>query len=175
VGLAIIIILAFFFPGVGFMFSGTFFGNLVLAVALSGVAILLFAPLMPRKTPKGVEAYEHAWGFREYIDKAEKYRIEWQEKEGIFEKFLPYAMVFGVAEHWTRAFAGMNLPPPTWYEGRAWSGGTFNSAVLFGSLTAMNGAMSSAMTSRPQSSSSGSGFGGGSSGGGFGGGGGGSW
>ncbi|HTM68167.1 MAG TPA: DUF2207 domain-containing protein, partial [Candidatus Binatia bacterium] len=47
VGLAIIIILAFFFPGVGFMFSGTFFGNLVLAVALSGVAILLFAPLMP--------------------------------------------------------------------------------------------------------------------------------
>ncbi|HTK04179.1 MAG TPA: DUF2207 domain-containing protein [Candidatus Eisenbacteria bacterium] len=176
VGLAIVIILAFFFPGVGFMFSGTFLGNTVLAVALSGVAILLFAPLMPRKTPKGVEAYEHACGFREYVDKAEKYRIEWQEKEGMFEKFLPYAMVFGVVEHWTHAFAGMNLPPPSWYEGRGWSANGFNTAAFYGSLNSMNSAMSTAMTSAPQKSSSGSGFGGGGGGGGgFGGGGGGSW
>lgn len=176
VGVGIIVILVFFFPGVGFMFSGTFLGNLILGAGLSGLAIALFAPLMPRKTAKGVEAYEHAWGFREYVDKAEKYRIQWQEKEGVFEKFLPYAMVFGVVEHWTRAFAGMNLPPPSWYEGRAWNAGAFNAGAFYGSLNAMSGAMSTAMTSRPQSSSSGSGFGGGgSSGGGFGGGGGGSW
>lgn len=178
VGLAIVIGLLFL-GGPGMMFSGDLFGNFALAVALSGGVILGFSWFMPKKTAKGVAAYEHAFGFREYLDKAERYRIQWQEKEHVFERFLPYAMVFGVAEKWSKTFAGMHTQPPTWYEGRAFSGGTFNPALFYGALSSMNSSMSSAMTSRPQQSSSGSGFssggGGGRSGGGFGGGGGGSW
>lgn len=180
VGIVVIVIM-FMFVGPGFMFSGTVAGNTGLGIFFSGVAVLLFAPLMPRKTPKGVEALEHALGFREYLDKAEKYRMKWQETENVFEKFLPYAMVFGVVDKWTKAFEGMNVPPPTWYEGRSAFGatGSFNPVMFYGALAAMNSSMSTAMTSRPQQSSSGSGFssggGGGFSGGGFGGGGGGSW
>ncbi|MEY4744125.1 MAG: hypothetical protein RL272_70 [Candidatus Parcubacteria bacterium] len=180
VGIVVLVLMVMFF-GPGFLFSGTVFGNTGLGIALSGLAVLLFAPLMPRKTPKGVDAFEHAVGFREYLGKAEKYRMQWQEKENVFEAYLPYAMAFGVVEKWTKAFSGMNVPPPRWYEGRSAFGatGSFNPAAFYGALTAMNGAMSTAMTSRPQQSSGGSGFssggGGGFSGGGFGGGGGGSW
>jgi uncharacterized membrane protein len=169
--------------------AGGYMGLPVLAVLIgadpfmltaSGIATALlvafFGPLMPRRTAKGVEAFEHAKGFKEYLSKAEKYRLEWQEKEGIFERFLPHAMVFGVVDRWSNAFKDKQLPPPSWYQGSAFSSGAFN-AVAFGSmLRSMDSSVASAMASRPQSSGSGSGFGGGgSSGGGFGGGGGGSW
>lgn len=180
VGIAIIVGLLFL-GGPGMMFGGGFLGNSALAVGLTGALILCFAPFMPKKTQKGVTAYEHAFGFREYLDKAERYRLQWQEKEHVFERFLPYAMVFGVADKWSAAFAGMHTQPPSWYEGKAFSAGSFNPALFYGALSSMNSSMSSAMTSRPQQSSGGSGFGssrgggGGFSGGGFGGGGGGSW
>ena len=46
--------------------------------------------------------------------------MEWQEKEGIFEKYLPYAMVFGVADKWAKAFAAHIEPSvPAWYVGAA--------------------------------------------------------
>lgn len=164
----------FFFGNVSDAFSGTFFGNVFLAIAVSAVLVMFFAHLMPRRTPKGVAAYEAALGFKDYVSTAEKYRLQWQEKEHIFENFLPYAMVFGVVAKWSKAFENMNLPKPEWYQGSAFSAGAFNAAAFSSAFGSMDRAMSSAMISRPSSSSGGSGFGG-SSGGGGGGGGGGSW
>lgn len=145
------------------------------SVGACGLVLLVFGPFMPRRTAKGVAAHEHTAGFREYLDKAERYRIQWQEKENVFERFLPYAMAFGVAQKWAKTFEGMQLAKPEWYEGRSLSGGTFNSAALYGAIAGMNSSLASAMQSTPSKTSSGSGFSGGSSGGGFGGGGGGSW
>lgn len=136
-----------------------------------GVLVIIFGIFMPQRTPQGAEAYWHAKGFKLFLEKAEKYRIHWQEKENIFETYLPYAMAFGVADKWTKAFASLQQEPPDWYHG---SGNIFNTLVLWSALN--NFSTVSAKSFAPPAASGGSGFGGGGmSGGGFGGGGGGSW
>ncbi len=143
------------------------------AVGVFGAIIMLLAVTLPKRTKRGVDANWHARGFKEYLAKAERYRLQWQEREGIFETFLPYAMVFGVAEHWSKVFAGLQRPSPTWYEGRP--GSTFNTLVLWSALNSFASTAQRTLTT-PPAASGGSGFGGGGfSGGGFGGGGTGSW
>lgn len=152
--------------------------NLFATYAAGTVSSMLVAGLgflMPRKTEAGADAEDHLRGYREYIDKAEKYRSQWQEKENIFEKTLPYAMAFGVVGKWTKAFEGVAMAKPDWYEGSAFQAGVFNAAVFNSAFDSFNSSFSSALTSQPSSSSGGSGFSGGHSGGGGGGGGGGSW
>ena len=36
------------------------------------------------------------------MDTAEKYRQQFNEKENIFEKFLPYAIMFGITKEWIK-------------------------------------------------------------------------
>lgn len=172
----VIVVAAFFVPQLIPFLSESSKIHTGIAIGVSGLITMFFAGLMAKKTAKGVAATEHALGFHEYLEKAEKYRIQWQESENVFEKFLPYAMAFGVADKWSKAFETMNIKPPTWYEGSAFSHGAFNAVAFNSMLGSMNSAMTTAMKSAPQQSSGGSGFGGGgSSGGGGGGGGGGSW
>lgn len=137
-----------------------------------GVLTLIFSRVMPQRTPRGVKALWHAHGFKEYLEKAEKYRLQWQEREHIFERFLPYAMAFGVADKWSKAFADIAMEPPRWYHG-TYDGG-FNSLLLWSSLSSLHTQAVQAFV--PPAARGSSGFGGGGfSGGGFGGGGGGSW
>lgn len=152
-------------------------GNFYISAAFVLTAILcfVFGWLMPRRSELGVAAKEHAVGFREYLDKAEQHRLEWQVSEGVFEKFLPYAMAFGIADRWAKAFEGLAIQPPQWYSGSAFHAGAFHAAAFNGMFNSFNSAMNSAVMSRPSKSHSGSGFSGGFSGGGGGGGGGGSW
>lgn len=133
---------------------------------------LLFAPFMPKRTEKGAIALEMARGFKLFLETAEKYRIEWQEKEGIFEKYLPYAMVFGVADKWAKALATQEgQKVPAWYVMSA--GQTFSAPNFTNSVSSF--VNSAAKVAAPSSSGGSGGSGGGSVGGGFGGGGGGSW
>ena len=89
----------------------------------------------------------------------------------MFERFLPYAMAFGVEAKWAKAFEDIYREPPTWYVGTNMSG--FNSRTFSSRISALSTRAGSTMSSAPRSSG-GSGFsGGGSSGGGGGGGGGG--
>ena len=137
-----------------------------------GILLLILAPLMPKKTKKGALAFEHAKGFKLFLETAEKYRMQWKEKEGVFEKYLPYAMVFGVVEKWAAVFKDMNLPQPSWYVGMYPV--VFNPMDFGKHMQSLGVATDSVKL--PSSSGGGGGFGGGGfSGGGFGGGGGGSW
>ena len=105
--------------------------------------------------------------------------MKFQEREQIFSEFLPYAIVFGLADRWARIFAqvgadGMPTSSPTglyWYSGvTGFSLATFNHSI--GSFTTTT---SGTVASTPPAASGSSGFSGGFSGGGGGGGGGGSW
>ena len=128
---------------------------------------------MGKKTRKGMESYWHALGFKEYIKTAERYRVKFQEQQNLFEKFLPYAMVFGLADKWAKAFEGIIKESPDWYDSA--NNNVFTPIILANSLGNLS-SQTSAVSSPPSSSSSSSGFGGGGfSGGGGGGGGGGSW
>ncbi len=124
------------------------------------------------RTEKSIRAKEYILGLKDYLQIAEKDRLEFhnapEKKPEIFEKFLPYAMVLGVADIWAKEFDGIYMTPPSWYGGGSMDG--FNASVLAHSLSGFSTSASTATAG----SSGGSG-GGGSSGGGGGGGGGGSW
>lgn len=135
----------------------------------TAVIVIIFGLQMPRRTTRGVIAWEHVQGYKLFLSTAEKYRLEWQEREGIFEKYLPYALALGVAEKWTKELGSTLQEPPRWYHGN-WS--TWNTWYFMHTMNSFSSSMARSYTTSTQSSRSG---GGGFSGGGFGGGGGGGW
>jgi uncharacterized membrane protein YgcG len=155
------------------------FGALMVgALVVSAFIVTAFGYFMPRKTHKGRETYYVLKGLYEYINTAEKDRLEFQEKANIFfEKLLPYAAAFGLTKKWTKAFDKLITQPPHWYHPA--SRAHFSYLHFSNSLNSMNNRITSNIVSRPGGKgggawSGGSGFssGGGFSGGGFGGGGG---
>jgi hypothetical protein len=141
---------------------------LVFAAFGSALIIAMFGSIMPARTVPGARARETTLGFKEFLERVEveRYRKMITSPE-MFERYLPYAMAFGVADKWAKAFESMNLQPPTWYVGT--SGAPFNVGNFTSSMSSMATTAASTMSSSPSSSGSG---GGGSSGGGSGGGGG---
>ncbi len=168
--------------GIGIIIAGFFLiphWGIKLSVVLSGIFILIFSRFMPRKTKKGSLAKEEILGFREFIERAERDRIEKLAKEDptLFDRVLPYALVFGLGDRWAEAFHDMYKSPPAWYDSPRY-GDVFSPRIFVSDLGRSLSVMNSSFASTPRKSggySGGSGFGGGSSGGGFGGGGGRSW
>lgn len=180
----------------------TSLGFAVVALSIFGIAhaglwaLLLAAALLPvvitvavvkhkmrrgQRTPEGRAWTDQVEGFQKYLATAEADQLRFEEGEDIFSRYLPWAIVFGLADRWAKVcgdLVAMGRVPdyvPYWYYGNL-NLASFNTGFL-------TGALSSAATPVPSaSSSSGTGFGGGSSfsgggfsGGGGGGGGGGSW
>jgi hypothetical protein len=170
-----IIILIFSIPA--FAFFATDLGvKSILAGILTGIPVLAFARFMPAKTRTGASAYMDVLGFQEFMNRAEKDRLERMGDQNLFSKFLPYAIALDVADNWAKAFEGIYQDPPDWYVSPV-GFRTFSPYAFTHSLNSVTSDLSSAMFSAPRSSGGGGGGfgGGGSSGGGFGGGGGGSW
>ena len=155
-------------------------GRDIFAGILTGLPIIAFARFMPAKTKTGSSAYMDILGFQEFMNRAEKDKLERMGDKDLFSKFLPYAIALNVADHWGEAFEEIYQNPPDWYVA---PGGfrTFSPYTFSHSLSSVTASLSTAMFSSPRGSGVGGGgshggFGGsGSSGGGFGGGGGGSW
>ncbi|MCU0652756.1 MAG: DUF2207 domain-containing protein [Candidatus Pacebacteria bacterium] len=143
------------------------------ALGLSAAILLVFGLVMPKRTQKGALLNWRVKGFRLYMETAEKYRSQFYEKENIFEKFLPYAIVFGIAKLWAKKmeeiygkeyFAAYH---PAWYIGS--SVANFNADSFASGMTAVSAGI--AASAGTASGAHGSGV----SGGGGGGGGGGGW
>ena len=146
---------------------------------LSFLIITIVSRVMPRKTRQGTDCLgADRWSGGD-IRRAEVEEIQEQDRRGVFERLLPYAIAFGLADRWAEAFEGLYTEPPNWYQSS--HNGPFSTAMLGSSINHAVSNMNSTLPSQPRSSggSGGSGWssgfsGGGSSGGGFGGGGGGS-
>ncbi|MFL5594656.1 MAG: DUF2207 domain-containing protein, partial [Gemmatimonadaceae bacterium] len=140
---------------------------MIVAAVFSTIILLAFAQIMPARTVAGARAREAALGFKEFLSRVEEDRYKRMiTSPELFEKYLPYAMAFGVEEKWANAFKDIYREPPQWYSGGT---GPFNVGSFSHSIGSMSSAAASSMSSSPSSSGSG---GGGSSGGGSGGGGG---
>lgn len=138
-------------------------------------------------TNTGVRAYEDILGLREYINLAEKDRLnvlnDPDTNIAIFEKYLPYAMALGVVNIWVDKFKNISNYNPDWYYGSDTGGMLFNYAFLTNDLNRLSNTINANIMLPPSSKfdagslvSGGIGsIGGGFSGGGGGGGGGGSW
>ncbi len=155
-------------------------GIVGLGVILLGIVGFVVAGRMPARTATGSAMLDQAKGFRLYLETAEANQLRFEEGEDLFSRYLPYAIVFGVAERWAKIFAdlaaqGHDVPEPGWYSGPYLGVAAFYGAGGFtSSLDSFSSATSAAMTSPTTGSGGGSGFGGGV-GGGVGGGGGGGW
>jgi uncharacterized membrane protein YgcG len=176
------------------------FGLIVIAIFASFAVgfwlLLLCIPLLPivitlavirsklkrgQRTAEGRAVCDQIEGFRTYLATAEADQLKFEEGEDIFSKYLPWAIIFELADRWAKICGDLvamgRLPneTPYWYVGN-YPMIAFNTSFLTSSLT-------SAATPVPSSSGAGgTGFGGGSafggggfSGGGGGGGGSGSW
>jgi uncharacterized membrane protein YgcG len=151
--------------------------------------IAIFAAgLLARRRPlttKGAELREHLEGLREFIRVAEADRLQMlQSVSGaerittsdrtaivkIYEKLLPYAVIFGLEKEWAAEIAKYyDTNPPDWYSGPS----GFHVAAFAAGIGSLSASVSTSYSGSSGSSSSGGGGGGGSSGGGGGGGGGG--
>jgi len=155
--------------------------TLLVGIVLSALFVYLFGHHLAAKTVRGARVRVQCLGFKEFMTRVDGDRIKRMPPD-TFEKFLPYAMAFGVEQHWAKAFQGIITDPPSWYVGSGYgTPGMMWTPLLF--TNSMNSFSTSAYQSfaaAPRASSSGSGFGdggssgggGGFSGGGFGGGGG---
>lgn len=159
------------------LFAGSFLVSYfqwkgIVAGILTGVSVFLFSGLMPAKTKAGATAYRHVLGFREFMNRAEKDRIERMGDKDLFSRFLPYAIALDVVDNWAGAFEGIYQNPPEWYVSpRGFR--TFEPVNFSRSINSISSHLGSVIFSAPRGS--GSSGGGGFSGGGAGGGGGGSW
>ena len=180
--------------GIGTVFLGIPFSSFALSglgggLIFASLLMLAFAFIMPARTLSGVQTNDALLGLKDYIKMAEADRLKYlQSPEGaekivdpaafnptdgtakvkLFEKLLPYAMLFSLEKDWAKQFKDLYTQPPDWYRGNA---AAFNIGYLGGSLR--NFSKASGLVFAAPSSSSGSGFGGGAGGGGGGGGGGG--
>jgi uncharacterized membrane protein len=143
----------------------------VIAAVVSALIVIGIGWFMPARTVSGARTLERVLGFGEFLERVDKERFEAIERTPeLFERYLPYAMAFGVEQKWAKGFRDLLTQPPTWYAGSNLV--SFNAGSFTRSLSAMSERTASTMSSSPRTSS-GSGFSGGSSGGGGGGGGGG--
>ena len=155
------------------------FYGVIIALALASANLLLllvaifFGMQMPQKTTLGVDTANMVKALKNFLTSQERQLSFQADKQLLFEKFLPFAIAFGVEKIWAKRFAKFDLRSPDWYESQ--TGQKFNSVVLANSLSRSVNNWQSGMSSTRSSSGFSSGFSGGSSGGGGGGGGGGSW
>ena len=140
------------------------------------IGIILCFIYLPKRTPYGNEMLGRLAGFRNFLEVAEKERLEQLVMQDplYFFNILPYTYVLGVSDKWIKKFETIALDPPSWYRA------SYYDPYCFGHF--MDDTMTTAtrsMTSSPSESSGGGGgggfSGGGFSGGGSGGGGGGAW
>jgi uncharacterized membrane protein YgcG len=176
VGIAITSLFIF----VQFTVNVAYKGNILMfGLVIAGYLIsLYFITLMDKRTDKGLELYGKVLGLKNFIELAEKSKLEMlvHDDPEYFYKILPYAYVLNVTDTWAKKFESITIEPPQWYVGA----GPFNHFFFVRSLNSSMHRMTSAMTSLPPAKAGrgGGGFGsggGGFGGGGFGGGGGGRW
>ncbi|MDD2766291.1 MAG: DUF2207 domain-containing protein [Candidatus Moranbacteria bacterium] len=155
------------------IFYGAFSGLALFSGIASGVLLIFFARIMPKRTEKGVEVNWRIQGLKLYMNTAEKHRQQFYEKENIFETLLPCAIAFGMTKEWVKKMQDIygetyfSEYHPAWFVSSTI--GNFDVESFHSSLATLSSSIAS-----NTGGSSGSG-GSGSSGGGSGGGGGGGW
>ena len=162
--------------GVGLLFGLFGWGLVGLAGIVLGIGVLLLNNHFGARSAAGSAMLAQARGFELYLRTAEADQIKFEEGIDIFSRYLPYAIMFGVAERWTKVFEqlaaqGRYTFDTPWYVGYGYGYG-FNAHSFASSMDSMASTMSSSMQHATAATSGGSGF---SGGGGFGGGGGGGW
>lgn len=174
IGIILIIVSVAMF---GISMSNGYFGT-VLGLFVCAILFIVFGSSVDTFSIEGSKIKNELDGLKLYIKTAEEHRIEFhndpKKYNGVFEKLLPYAIVFGLEKKWMKEFEDIYMQEPDWYVGDNFPM-VFYSGRIVDSISNNMNSVVTVSSGSTHASSGGSGFSGGSSGGGFGGGGGGSW
>lgn len=85
-----------------------------LGLAAAAMAFIIVANFMPRKTDKGAEEAARWRAFRTYLRNIDRYSDLAAQKE-IWDRYLPYAIAFGIEKDYIRRFESVEAPAPGWY------------------------------------------------------------
>ena len=95
-------------------------------LGITGLVALIAASFMPAKTPKGSQEAARWRAFRTYLQNIKAY-TDLKQASDQFEKYIAYAIAFGLDHQWLREFAPVLTSVPTWYYptylGGPWHGG----------------------------------------------------
>jgi uncharacterized membrane protein YgcG len=69
---------------------------------------------MPKKTREGAEASAKWKAFKKYLEDIEK-RENLEESTAIFQKYIAYAVAFGLEHAWVEKFTSVDTPVPDWW------------------------------------------------------------
>ncbi len=133
-----------------------------LSLSVGGIGLVILSTLMTSKTNLGKRLINEIKGFKMYLNTAERFRLQKLGPDE-FEKYLSYAIVFGIEKEWAKKFEGIYEGTPEWFEG----GSDIYNAIIISNILRNFSSTTSTSLQFNQSYSSGSGFGG--SGGSFGG------
>ena len=146
------ILIAFFGVWIASSLVQIRFSLVGLTISLLGVILALTYRFMSVRTAAGRDLLQHTLGFRLYINTAEKYRQQFAERSDQFTRLLPYAIVFGSATGWTKAFEGIDASPKAandeWHRGDP----ALQAAVASAILEAVGSSLRSAVAARPAAS-----------------------
>lgn len=95
----------------------------ICTVALVFGSLYIVAKVMPRKTYEGAETAAKWRAFKRYLADLDQNRAT-EGATQLFDKYLPYAVAFGLEHSWVQKFANAGAPPPDWYggSGGGWTG-----------------------------------------------------
>jgi hypothetical protein len=113
----------------------------LLGMLLSTLILIGFAAIMPSRSVAGARVREAGLGFKEFLG-----RVDTMPSVELFERYLPYAIAFGVQNSWARAFEGIYSKPPTWYSGPM---GQFSATTFGHRINDLCISAASSMASRP--------------------------
>lgn len=87
-------------------------------------ALLRMSRNMPQKTFHGAESAAKWRAFRTYLQSIQKYE-SLDESRALFDRYLSYAVAFGLEKQWIATFAASGVPAPGWLntafgEGMGW-------------------------------------------------------
>ena len=83
-------------------------------LGITGVALLLASQFMPAKTDKGAQEAAKWRAFRRYLQNVERYS-DVAEAAKQFDRYMGYAVVFGLEQKWVNTCAPVLTSMPTWY------------------------------------------------------------
>jgi hypothetical protein len=89
-----------------------------IAGVIVSLTLLRVARQMPQKTRHGAEAAARWRAFRTYLEDIRKYESLEMATE-LFDRYLAYAVAFGIAKQWVRSFERAGAPVPRWYHSAA--------------------------------------------------------
>lgn len=95
-------------------FDVVFLWFAIIVAAVLALCLRWLSRSLPRRTDKGAEEAAKWLAFRRYLGDIPKYEKVAESRE-IFEKYLAYAIAFGLDEAYVSSFLAVGTPLPDWF------------------------------------------------------------